>query len=49
MGDIWLVGMGTEPNLVEKPFWVQLLMINYWAMGTSSTAAYGDICGQSPE
>jgi hypothetical protein len=48
-GDIWLVGMSTEPNLIDKPFWVQLLIINYWAMGTSSTAAYGDICGEAPE
>ena len=46
---IWLVDMGSEPNLIEQPFWVQLLMINYWALGTSSTAAYGDICGVAPE
>ena len=45
---IWMVAMGSEPDLIEKPFWVQLLMINYWAMGTSSTAAYGDICGVAP-
>ncbi len=46
---IWLTGNSYEPDLINQPFWVQLLMINYWAMGTSSTAAYGDICGQSPQ
>jgi hypothetical protein len=42
---IWLVDMGSEPDLIQKSFWTQLLMINYWAIGTTSTAAYGDICG----
>jgi hypothetical protein len=40
--------MGTEPNLIGKPFIVQLLIANYWALGTASTAAYGDIAATGP-
>lgn len=46
---LWVTNMSTEPNAIDRPFVVQLLLANYWALGTASTAAYGDISGIQPD
>lgn len=45
---IWIVSTPAIENCVDQPFIIQLQYAIYWAIGTASTAAYGDISAADP-
>lgn len=45
---LWILDTGAITGLVEQPFLIQLEYSMYWALGTASTAAYGDISAAQP-
>lgn len=45
---LWIVNCGAISECVEQPFIIQLEYAMYWALGTASTAAYGDISATEP-
>ena len=45
---LWIVDTGAISDCVQQPFQIQLEYAMYWALGTASTAAYGDISASQP-
>lgn len=45
---LWIVSCTAITECVEQPFIIQLEYAMYWALGTASTAAYGDISATQP-
>lgn len=45
---LWIVETGAITDCVDQPFIIQLEYAMYWALGTASTAAYGDISAAQP-
>lgn len=45
---LWVYDSGAVSDLVSYPFINQLEYAMYWALGTASTAAYGDISASEP-
>jgi hypothetical protein len=45
---LWIVNTPAISECVTRPFIIQLEYSVYWALGTASTAAYGDISAADP-
>lgn len=45
---LWIEQTPALNDIVSQPFIVQLEYAIYWALGTASTAAYGDISAAQP-
>ena len=45
---LWIVNTSALNDIVSYPFIIQLEYAMYWALGTASTAAYGDVSAAEP-
>lgn len=46
---LWIVDTQAWEGIVFEPLFIQVEYALYWALGTASTAAYGDISASQPD